>query len=72
MKPREMIRKLQDLGFEYERNGKGDHKLYSRGDVRVTVPCAGPLDRRLSKFILRQASGNTAQQIVRRRHYGNA
>lgn len=37
VKPRQIIKVLEQNGFTFVRQ-KGSHKLYKKGDLRVTVP----------------------------------
>ena len=37
VKPRQMIKVLEERGFRFVRQ-KGRHRLYRKGDLRVTVP----------------------------------
>lgn len=37
LKPKEMIKILEERGFVFVRQ-KGSHRLYIKGDLRVTVP----------------------------------
>ena len=37
VKPRQMIKVLGEKGFKFIRQ-KGSHRLYRKGDLRVTVP----------------------------------
>lgn len=56
-RPREVIRLLESLGFEY-RWTRGDHARYSTGRYNVTVPLSpkgGVIDRRQLSSIAKQA-----------------
>lgn len=37
VKPRQMIKVLEKAGFRFVRQ-KGSHRLYRKGDLRITVP----------------------------------
>ena len=37
VKPRQMVKVLEKYGFKFIRQ-KGSHRLYKKGDIRVTVP----------------------------------
>ena len=37
MKPKEVIRVLEKLGFEFYRQ-KGSHRIYVKGEAQITVP----------------------------------
>lgn len=37
VKPRQIIKALEENGFDFVRQ-KGSHRLYRKGDLRVTVP----------------------------------
>lgn len=37
VKPRQMIKVLENKGFQFIRQ-KGSHRLYCKGELRVTVP----------------------------------
>lgn len=53
MKQRDLIKKLEAGGFEFERHG-GDHDVYVRGTERETIPRHKEIDERLAKAILRR------------------
>ena len=53
MKHRDLIKKLEDGGFVFERHG-GDHDVYVRENERETVPRHKEIDERLAKAILRR------------------
>ena len=69
MKPREMIKYLEGLGFWFERNGKGDHKIFTNGVIRLPIPCCGTIENRLAKYIKLQATGETSHQKLRREKF---
>ena len=37
VKPRQMIKVLEQRGFKFVRQ-KGSHRLYKKGNIRVTIP----------------------------------
>lgn len=53
MKQRDLIKKLEQGGFVFERHGS-DHDVYVRGNERETVPRHKEIDERLAKAILRR------------------
>ncbi|AVQ11218.1 MULTISPECIES: type II toxin-antitoxin system HicA family toxin [Leptospira] len=57
MNARQVIRILEDNGFEFEREGKGSHVIYRKGTITVTVPIHGKKELKLKTLnaILKQA-----------------
>ena len=53
MKQKEIIKKLEQAGFEFVRHG-GNHDIYKRGNDEATVPRHREIDERLAKAILRR------------------
>lgn len=53
MKRRDLIKKLEDGGFVFERHGSS-HDVYTRGDEQETVPRHNEIDERLVRAILRR------------------
>lgn len=53
MKQRDLVKKLEEGGFIFERHGS-DHDVYVRGTDRETVPRHREIDERLAKAILRR------------------
>ncbi len=53
MKRRDLIKKLEELGFVLERNGS-NHDIYSRGKDKETIPRHNEINERLAKAILRK------------------
>lgn len=53
MKQRDLIRKLQNAGFIFERHGS-NHDVYVRGAEREEIPRHKEIDERLAKAILRR------------------
>ncbi len=53
MKRRDLIKKLEEIGFSLERNGSG-HDIYKRGKDREVIPRHKEINERLAKAILRK------------------
>ena len=53
MKQRDLIKKLEDGGFVFERHGS-NHDVYVRGMDREEVPRHKEIDGRLAKAILKR------------------
>lgn len=53
MKQRELIKKLQSVGFEFQRQG-GNHDIYRRGDDEEQIPRHKEVNERLARAILRK------------------
>lgn len=53
MKQRDLIKKLEDGGFVFERHGS-NHDLYIRGTEREEVPRHKEINEKLAKSILRR------------------
>ena len=53
MKQRDLIKKLQSVGFEFERPG-GNHDIYIRGNDEEKVPRHREVNEKLAKAILRK------------------
>ena len=53
MKQRELVRKLLDAGFKFERHG-GNHDVYTRGKDKEEIPRHKEVNERLAKAILRK------------------
>lgn len=53
MKRRELIKKLESIGFEFYRNG-GNHDIYKRGSDNETIPRHKEINENLAKAILRK------------------
>lgn len=53
MKQRELIKKLQSVGFEFQRYG-GNHDIYRRGDDEEQIPRHKEVNERLARAILRK------------------
>ncbi|MBS6678049.1 MAG: type II toxin-antitoxin system HicA family toxin [Clostridiales bacterium] len=53
MKQRDLIKKLEQIGFVFERHG-GNHDIYRRGSDIEKVPRHKEINERLAKAILRK------------------
>ena len=53
MKQRDLVRKLESIGFEFDRHG-ANHDVYVRGRDVVEVPRHRELNEKLARAILRQ------------------
>lgn len=53
MKQRDLIKKLEDGGFVFERHG-GNHDIYRRGSDIEKVPRPKELNENLARMILRK------------------
>lgn len=53
MKRRELIKRLQCVGFKFERHGS-NHDIYKRGNEEEQIPRHREIDERLAKAILRK------------------
>ena len=53
MKQRDLIKKLTNIGFKFERHG-GNHDIYSRGDNLEMIPRHKEINEKLAKAILRK------------------
>ena len=53
MKQRELIKKLDNAGFEFSRHG-GDHDIYVRGSDVEQVPRHREIKENLAKSIIRK------------------
>ena len=53
MKQRELIKKLEEGGFTFERHGS-NHDIYIRGSEREEVPRHKEINERLAKAILKR------------------
>lgn len=53
MKRRDLIKKLEEIGFSLERNG-GGHDIYTRGKDREIIPRHKEINEKLAKAILRK------------------
>lgn len=53
MKQRDLIKKLEAVGFVFERHG-GNHDVYRRGNEIENIPRHKEIDERLARAILRK------------------
>ena len=53
MKQRELVKKLCEAGFEFERHG-GNHDIYRRGKDEEKVPSHREINEKLAKAILKK------------------
>ncbi|MCI9355574.1 MAG: type II toxin-antitoxin system HicA family toxin [Firmicutes bacterium] len=53
MKQKELIKKLENIGFRFERHG-GSHDIYARGKEKETIPRHKEINEKLAKAILRK------------------
>lgn len=53
MKRTDLIKKLEDIGFVFERHG-GNHDIYIKENTKETIPRHKEIDERLAKAILKR------------------
>ena len=53
MKRRDLIKKLESIGFTLERNG-ANHDVYRRGSEEEMIPRHSEINERLAKAILKR------------------
>lgn len=53
MKHRDLVKKLESIGFKLERNG-GNHDIYCRGSDQEVIPRHKEINERLAKAILKK------------------
>ena len=53
MKQRELIKKLEESGFKFDRHG-GNHDIYKRGNDEEKIPRHREINENLAKGILRK------------------
>ena len=53
MKQKDLIKKLEDAGFEFCKHG-GNHDIYKRGNDKEVIPRHLEVNERLAKAILRK------------------
>lgn len=53
LKQRDLIKRLEDGGFVFERHG-GNHDIYKRGNDEEKIPRHREVNERLAKAILRK------------------
>lgn len=53
MKRNDLVKKLEDGGFIFERHG-GSHDIYIKGNVKEAIPRHKEINERLAKAILKR------------------
>lgn len=53
MKQRDLIKKLEDAGFSFEKH-EGNHDIYRRGNDIKKIPRHKEVNKKLSRMILRK------------------
>lgn len=53
MKYRDLAKRLQMIGFEFDRHG-GNHDIYKRGDEEEQIPRHREINERLARAILKK------------------
>lgn len=53
MKQRDLIKKLESLGFQFERHG-GNHDIYRRGSESEKIPRHKEINEKLARAILKK------------------
>lgn len=53
LKQRDLIKKLESIGFKLERHG-GNHDIYSRGEDNERIPRHKEINEKLARAILRK------------------
>ena len=53
MKRSDLVKKLENGGFVFERHGE-NHDIYSKGNVKETIPRHNEINERLAKAILKR------------------
>ena len=53
MKQRELVKKLQAIGFTFKRHG-GNHDIYSRGNEEEKIPRHREINEKLAKAIMKK------------------
>lgn len=53
LKQRDLIKKLESIGFKFERHG-GNHDIYSRGEDNERIPRHKEINEKLARAILRK------------------
>ena len=53
MNQRDLVKKLEDSGFVFERHGS-NHDIYTRGEEKEEVPRHKEIDERLAKAIIKR------------------
>lgn len=53
MKQKDLLKKLESIGFQFERHG-GEHDIYKRGTDKEIIPRHKEINERLARAILRK------------------
>lgn len=53
MKRRDLIKKLENAGFKFDRHG-GNHDIYTRGNDEEKIPRHREINENLAKMIIRK------------------
>lgn len=53
MKQKDLIKKLEGIGFQFERHGS-NHDIYTRGKEKETIPRHKEINEKLAKAILQK------------------
>ncbi len=53
MKYRDLVKKLERIGFKFDRHG-GNHDIYKRGNEEEQIPRHREINERLARAILRK------------------
>ncbi len=53
MKRRDLIKKMENAGFVFDRHG-GDHDVYKRGNDKESIPRHKEINESLAKFIIKK------------------
>ena len=53
MKQRDLIKKLENAGFTFDRHG-GNHDIYTRGKDEEKIPRHREVNERLAKYIIKK------------------
>lgn len=53
MKQKDLIKKLEQIGFQFERHGS-NHDIYARGTEKEIIPRHKEINEKLAKAILRK------------------
>lgn len=53
MKKKDLVKRLENGGFVFERHGS-NHDVYSKGNIKETIPRHNEINERLAKAILKR------------------
>ncbi len=53
MKQRELVKKLEEIGFRFDKHG-GNHDIYIRGKDKEVIPRHKDINEKLARAILRK------------------